>query len=99
MQEGLFRKYGVLDFAGGTVVHLSSGVAALGVCFALGPRSQTEQDEKAPRPNVPFVLIGTALLWVREYVCFDALVWWCGVLGSLARIAKDAPLVIPIHRD
>lgn len=59
--EGLFGKMGVVDFAGGIVVHASSGVAALAGAIFLGRRST----QGAHRPaNIPFVLLGTALLWI-----------------------------------
>ena len=57
--EGLFRVWGVLDFAGGTVVHMSAGFAALAGAVFLGKRKlQTLQ-----HANVPYVLLGTGLLW------------------------------------
>ncbi|AEV33480.1 ammonium transporter [Owenweeksia hongkongensis] len=57
--EGLFRKWGVLDFAGGTVVHMSAGFAALAGAIYLGKR-KIEIGEHA---NVPHVILGTGLLW------------------------------------
>ncbi len=61
--EGLLFKYGVLDFAGGTVVHISAGFAALAGAMVLGRRkSHIEQQSHQPA-NIPFVLLGTGLLW------------------------------------
>ena len=57
--EGIFRNWGVLDFAGGTVVHMSAGFAALAGTLYLGKR-KTEGEEHA---NVPFIILGTGLLW------------------------------------
>jgi ammonium transporter, Amt family len=57
--EGLFRKWGVLDFAGGTVVHMSAGLAALAGALFLGKRKKIE----AKPANIPFVILGTGLLW------------------------------------
>ncbi len=57
--EGLFRKWGVLDFAGGTVVHMSAGFAALAGAIFLGPR----KDKSLSHSNVPYVILGTGLLW------------------------------------
>ncbi|MCB0653279.1 MAG: ammonium transporter [Saprospiraceae bacterium] len=57
--DGLLRNWGVLDFAGGTVVHMSAGFAALAGAFFLGKRKQ-ESHEPA---NVPFIILGTGLLW------------------------------------
>ena len=51
-----------IDFAGGTVVHISSGVSALVLAFMLGKRKGHGSDEMRPH-NVPMVLLGAALLW------------------------------------
>ena len=60
--DGLFLKWGVVDFAGGIVVHASSGVAALACAIFLGRRkASTRNSEPA---NIPFVLLGAALLWL-----------------------------------
>ena len=56
---GWMAEFGVLDFAGGIVVHAIAGMAALATVFFLGARRVSE-----PAPhNVPFVALGTALLW------------------------------------
>lgn len=61
--NGFLRKWGVLDFAGGTVVHMSAGFAALAGAMFLGRRkSHTAQQTHEP-VNVPYVIIGTGLLW------------------------------------
>jgi len=52
-----------IDFAGGTVVHINAGIAALVACIVLGKRKGFP-DKAMPPHNVPFVLIGAALLWV-----------------------------------
>jgi Amt family ammonium transporter len=52
-----------IDFAGGTVVHINAGIAALVACIVLGKRKGFP-DKPMPPHNVPFVLIGAALLWV-----------------------------------
>ena len=59
----LAEKWHAIDFAGGTVVHINAGIAGLVACIVLGKR---EGYPKSPMPphNVPFVLIGAALLWV-----------------------------------
>ena len=57
--DGLFRKLGVLDFAGGTVVHMSAGFAALAGALFLGERKTAIESHA----NVPFVILGTGLLW------------------------------------
>lgn len=59
--EGFLFKMGVLDFAGGTVVHMSAGFAALAAAIFLRTKSETKV---AISPaNIPFVLLGTGLLW------------------------------------
>lgn len=60
---GWLHNMGVLDFAGGTVVHISSGVAGLVCAILLGKRKGIRRDEHVRAHNVPMVLIGTALLW------------------------------------
>jgi Amt family ammonium transporter len=57
--DGLFRNWGVLDFAGGTVVHMSAGFAALAGAVFLGSRELIVQHTA----NVPYVILGTGLLW------------------------------------
>lgn len=59
--DGLFGMMHVHDFAGGIVVHAASGIAALAGAMFLGKR--TERSESKPA-NVPFVLLGAALLWL-----------------------------------
>jgi len=58
---GWLRNLGALDFAGGTVVHVLAGVSALGSAMVIGRR---HKGAHAARPsNVPFVILGAALLW------------------------------------
>ncbi len=59
---GLYGGIGALDFAGGTVVHISSGVSALVAAYVLGPR-KTYPDRLTPPHNVPFIVLGAGLLW------------------------------------
>jgi ammonium transporter, Amt family len=61
--EGFLFKLGVLDFAGGTVVHMSAGWAALASALYLKPRKTHGTSEVLPPANIPFVLLGTGLLW------------------------------------
>ncbi len=60
--KGWIGALGVLDFAGGTVVHISSGVAAVVAAYVIGPRRNFTTQPYAPH-NVPFVLLGIGLLW------------------------------------
>lgn len=60
--DGLFLNWGVVDFAGGIVVHASSGVAALAGALFLGKRKTANRN--AEPANIPFVLLGAAMLWL-----------------------------------
>lgn len=59
----LFANWGVLDFAGGTVVHINAGIAGLVACILVGKRHGHGTTPMLPH-NVPFALIGTGMLWV-----------------------------------
>ena len=59
---GWLAKLGALDFAGGTVVHVNAGVAALVAALVLGPRKDFARQAFLPH-NVPFTLLGAGLLW------------------------------------
>src|SRR5204862_2745821 len=61
--EGFLHKLGVLDFAGGTVVHMSAGLAALAGAMTLGRRKIHQASETHAPANVPFVILGTGMLW------------------------------------
>ena len=61
--DGFLAKMGVLDFAGGTVVHMSAGWAALAAAIYLKPRHSHAAEQVLPPANIPFVLLGTGLLW------------------------------------
>lgn len=60
--DGIFRQWGVVDFAGGIVVHASSGIAALAGAIFLGRRVKTGNNEGPA--NVPYVVLGAAMLWL-----------------------------------
>ena len=59
---GWLGRAGVLDYAGGTVVHVNAAAAALAVALVLGPRRDYGRQALLPH-NVPYVLLGAALLW------------------------------------
>ena len=59
---GWLRTLGALDFAGGTVVHISAGITALVLAHTLGPRRDFKRLPTVPH-NVPFTLLGAGLLW------------------------------------
>ena len=76
--QGWLSQMGVLDFAGGLVVHLSSGVSALVAAFILGSRVNFDPDVLAAgQTNLPFTILGTGLLWVG----------WMGFNGGSALAA------------
>jgi Amt family ammonium transporter len=74
---GWLSRLGAVDFAGGTVVHLSAGASALACALVLGRRRGWRTDYMAPH-NLPFVLVGTGLLWFG----------WFGFNGGSARGAN-----------
>lgn len=61
--DGFLFKMGILDFAGGTVVHISAGCAALAGAIVLKQRKVYREHKEIPPANIPYVLIGTGLLW------------------------------------
>jgi Amt family ammonium transporter len=63
---GFVRKMGALDFAGGTVVHINAGVAALVAALVLG-RRLGYPGKMSPPHNLPFAVMGAALLWFGWY--------------------------------
>jgi Amt family ammonium transporter len=60
--DGWLFKMGALDFAGGTVVHINAGIAALVMTLMIGERRNYNNHPTAPH-NIPLVVIGAALLW------------------------------------
>lgn len=60
---GLMWDWGVLDFAGGTVVHINAGIAGLVACLVLGKRKGYPNTPMAPH-NLGLTLVGAAMLWV-----------------------------------
>ena len=59
---GWLRNFGALDFAGGTVVHINAGIAALVTAIIIGRRKNLDKNIPAPH-NLPFIVLGTGLLW------------------------------------
>jgi Amt family ammonium transporter len=59
---GWLRELGVVDFAGGAVVHINAGIAALVTALVIGKR-QGYGNRPVPPHNIPFTVLGTALLW------------------------------------
>ena len=75
---GWLMTRGVLDFAGGTVVHINAGVSALVAALVLGSRKDYGRQAVLPH-NVPFVLLGAGLLWFG----------WFGFNGGSALAANE----------
>ena len=60
---GWLAQLGALDFAGGTVVHVNAGISALALALVLGPRMGFKEGESMEPNNIPYVVLGAALLW------------------------------------
>ena len=60
---GMLRSFGVIDFAGGLVVHTASGVSAVAAALVLGRRTGVDAKHEVRPNNVPFVILGAAILW------------------------------------
>jgi len=60
---GWLRDFGALDFAGGLVVHLTAGFSALAAAIVIGRRKDIEKKEQFKPSNIPYVILGAALLW------------------------------------
>lgn len=82
--DGFLAKMGALDFAGGTVVHISAGCAALAGALVLKRRRAHIEHRETPPANIPYVLIGTSLLWFGWFG-FNA-----GSAGSAGPLAVSA---------
>ena len=61
--SGLLFGWGAVDFAGGTVVHINAGIAALVACIMVGPRAGLGRDMMAPH-SMTLTMVGAAMLWV-----------------------------------
>lgn len=85
---GFLQKLGVVDFAGGIVVHVSAGIAALVTVFFVGKRKLLPGESLAPH-NIAFVALGTGLLWFG----------WFGFNGGSALAANNIAAVAFINTD
>lgn len=81
---GLFHTWGAMDFAGGTVVHINAGIAALVGAYVIGPRIGYGKDLMAPH-SMPMTFIGTAVLFIG---------WFGFNAGSAAAANGDAALAM-----
>ncbi len=79
---GWLKGLGVLDFAGGLVVHVSAGLSAIAAALVIGRRKDVGGNHN-PRPNnIPFVILGAAILWFG----------WFGFNGGSALQANDVAI-------
>ncbi len=85
---GLYGGLGALDFAGGTVVHISSGVSALVAAIVIGPR-KTYPTQLASPHNVPFILLGAGLLWFGWFGFNAGSALASGSLATVAFVATN----------
>jgi Amt family ammonium transporter len=76
---GWLNSMGVEDFAGGLVVHISAGVSALAAAIVLGKRTGISKSDEVRPNNVPFVILGAAMLWFG----------WFGFNGGSALAADN----------
>jgi len=84
--RGFLGAMGALDFAGGTVVHISSGVSALVAAWMLGPRKDWMSKPVIPH-NVPFVLLGVGILWFGWFGFNAGSALGAGSLATVAFVA------------
>ncbi|MEP0946552.1 MULTISPECIES: ammonium transporter [Cyanophyceae] len=85
---GLYGGFGALDFAGGTVVHISSGVSALVAALVLGNRRSYPSGLTAPH-NVPFIMLGAGLLWFGWFGFNAGSALASGGLATVAFVATN----------
>ena len=88
---GFLGLYGGLDalyFAGGTVVHISSGISALVAAIVIGPRRTYPAQLSAPH-NVPFILLGAGLLWFGWFGFNAGSALASGSLATVAFVATN----------
>jgi ammonium transporter, Amt family len=85
---GFLAKMGVVDFAGGIVVHVSAGIAALASVFFVGKRVIIPGENSAPH-NIAFVALGTGLLWFG----------WFGFNGGSALAANGIAATSFVNTD
>ena len=85
---GFLHQLGVVDFAGGIVVHLSAGMAALASVFVVGKRNLTPGQKALPH-NLPFMALGAGLLWFG----------WFGFNGGSALAANGVAAVAFVNTN
>lgn len=85
---GFLQQLGVIDFAGGMVVHVSAGIAALASVFFVGKRTILDKENEAPH-NITYVALGTGLLWFG----------WFGFNGGSALAANGVAAIAFVNTD
>jgi Amt family ammonium transporter len=85
---GFLAKMGVVDFAGGIVVHISAGFAALASVFIVGKRKILKEEKTQPH-NITYVALGTGLLWFG----------WFGFNGGSALVANGVAAIAFVNTD
>ena len=86
---GWLAKLGALDFAGGTVVHVNAGISALALAMVLGPRLGFKAKETMEPSNIPYVVLGAALLWFGWFGFNAGSALTAGGLASNAFVATN----------
>jgi len=86
---GWLASLGVLDFAGGTVVHVNAGFSALALAMVLGPRKGFPEREPMEPNNIPYVVLGAALLWFGWFGFNAGSALTSGGLASSAFVATN----------
>lgn len=87
---GWLARLGALDFAGGTVVHITAGVSALALARTLGPRKGFQNGESMEPGNVPMIMLGAALLWFGWFGFNAGSALTSGGLAASAFVATNA---------
>ncbi len=85
---GFLAQMGVVDFAGGIVVHISAGFAALASVFIVGKRKILKEEKNQPH-NITYVALGTGLLWFG----------WFGFNGGSALVANGVAAIAFVNTD
>jgi len=86
---GWLLEFGALDFAGGTVVHVNAGLTALALAMVLGPRKGFIEKEVMEPNNIPYVVLGAALLWFGWFGFNAGSALTAGGLASSAFVATN----------
>ena len=89
-QGGWLAELGVLDFAGGIVVHINAGMSALALALLIKPRKGFREKESMEPHNVPMVMLGTGLLWFGWFGFNAGSALTSGGLASSAFVATNA---------